>query len=157
MQLTAFDDQQGRAYFYHTNPTKSGTSEFECGGWVNVTDARIPTLQDGSDSLVLELHCPTCDAVLGHPVHGGSEAQRLHAHYRLASDDYPAKRLADAIESVLAEVAAQHGMVSWELVDEALATLKGKTPDKKRYPTLAALVAQRSALDAESESEDDAH
>jgi hypothetical protein len=125
MQITQYDNQNSRAYFHHTRPELSGTDQFECGGWVRLSGVEIvepAPLAAGAGVPVpyAVIVCPTgCGATLAHPLIGGSDAQRLHAHVRLAASAHPAQALPDAIESVLAEVAERGGAPSLELALEA--------------------------------------
>ncbi len=109
MQFLDFDDQH-RVRVYHTHPHLSGTPEFECGDWVDLTQAQHGTKLDGSDDPdVLVITCPTCGARSWVPILGGEDAQELHARVRHAQGKQLTLDAARA--TVAADVTSRGGIV----------------------------------------------
>lgn len=145
MQFTEFTADSVRVY--HTRIEHQGTPEFECGGLVPLSEV-VVSEQDANIGIVM---CPGCGgggACV--PLTGDTDAQRLHAHVRLADPEHPAQTLADAIESVLADVVQQRGVPSVDLGVEGLDA--ESAPDPATRPLLASL-ASRLEADRQAELE----
>lgn len=125
----------GTVQLYHNIPSKAGTDQFECGGRVPLTDLT----QDEEGRYVASCPVADCGTTTWVPLNGDTDAQRLHAHARLADPTHPAQTLCDAIESVLVDVALSNGIPSVELGMEALKIIADRgdePPDPDTQPTL---------------------
>lgn len=135
MQFLDYTETHVRVY--HNQIEYQGTPEFECGGLVALTDCQPALDPNGNPTGYLLATCPECGATGCVPLTGGADAQRLHAHVRLADPTHPAGTLADAIESVLADVHALKGVPSVELGLEGIAAEASRDPEAR--PVLAEL------------------
>lgn len=123
MQFIEFTDTHVRVY--HTRIEHQGTPRFECGGMVSLVSCAVLLDEEGEPTGYLLVPCPTCDVTGCVPLTGGTDAQRLHAHVRLADPNHKAQTLPDAIASVLEDVGKRGGLPSLELAAEALREVKG--------------------------------
>lgn len=137
---TIIDSDDGTVRLYHTRLDRAGTPAFECGGRVALTALGV----DAQGALIAV--CPAgCDTVASVPLTGGADAQRLHAHVRLADPKYKASTLVEAIESVLRDVGERQGLPSLELALDGIAEASDAL-DPARQPTLSAIKVERDAL-----------
>ena len=116
MQFLSFTKDSVRVY--HTRKEFELTDKFECGGEAPLTGCTPVLDPQGNVTDYLVVQCPACAMTGCAPLTGDTEAQRLHAHVRLANPKHPAKTLAAAIKSVVGDIAERGGHPSDALMAE---------------------------------------